>query len=73
MSQSLYWKPVIKQRSNDLDDQLKFILRDKNKIPADFGFADLQYLEGLRDAGIRGAEDLIEAINKHEVVRVFEE
>jgi hypothetical protein len=39
--------------------------------PTTLTSADIAYLSGLSDAGIKGADELIEAINKYEAVEIF--
>lgn len=73
MSSTLYWKPV-KEYSGYLDDQLKFILREKHG----YGFEitldqeDIPYLSGLADGGVKDAKKLIGLINKHGRVQLEE-
>ena len=73
MSATLKWIPVINQEGTSLDCQLKFILRDKYHYPAVLNEFDIEYLSGLRDAGIKGAQELIDAIVQHNAVKIFEE
>lgn len=75
MSSSLYWKPIVPQQEERLDDQLMFTLRKRcdgciHGIIMDD--SDLSYLRGLRDAGIKDAETLIEAIEVHGQVQLDE-
>lgn len=74
MSSSLIWEPVVKQKENDLDDQLKFSLRKRYGDPVNlrFNHQDLGYLRGLSDCEVKGADELIEAIKKHGEVLVKE-
>lgn len=71
MSSNLYWKPVIKY-GTDLNDELKHIIAKKFALPRLFDRNDISYLAGLRDAGIKGAGDLMKAIERHEQVEVWE-
>ena len=73
MSSTLVWRPIVVPKSNYLDDQLKFILRHHYSLPYKFSCDDLGFLRGLRAASVKGAKDLIEAIEKHESVEVKEE
>lgn len=72
MSQNLYWRPAFND-GKSLCDQLKYILRERNLSNYRFTPSDIPYLEGLMDAGIKDANELIKAINKHELVDVYEE
>jgi hypothetical protein len=75
MSSNLYWEPTQRPKK-DLPDALKFALRKRasdGHVEMVMDTNDLQYLYGLRDAGVKGADDLIEAIQKHGEVRVWEQ
>lgn len=74
MSMNLYWQPVI-NTENDLSDALKFALRKRYQHGMDIRMdgGDLSYLQGLLDAGIEDAQTLIDAIEKHGVIRVYEQ
>jgi hypothetical protein len=72
MSANLKWTPS-KHTGHDLPDALRFAL-EKNPSGNDrrhFGEASIPYLEGLRDAGIDGAQQLIDAIEKCGDVEVY--
>lgn len=72
MSATLKWKPA-KASGHNLPDALKYALQ-KNPSGQEarhFGEASIGYLEGLRDAGIDGAEALLGAIEKHGDVLVW--
>jgi hypothetical protein len=76
MTTSLYWNPVVKPKTHRLPDALKFILRRIHRdgqVTMTMREADLPYLHGLRDAGVDGALELIEAIDKHDEVELSEE
>lgn len=72
MSANLYWEPY-KKRPKSLPDALRFKLRDGYGVSneAIMNASDLAYLQGLRDCSIDGAQELIDAIEKHEAVRVW--
>ena len=76
MSANLKWEPA-KREAGDLPDGLKFALRDKRGMFQSgdgrerFDESDLNYLRGLMDAGIEGAQELIELIEKHEAVELW--
>ena len=76
MSSNLEWKPVIRKRGNPLSDELKFAMRNRDQINDQvndiLNSVDVPYLEGLRDAGIKDAQKLIDAINKHKEIEVKE-
>lgn len=76
MSSTLCWTPT-KRDKEFLSDELKFVLRKKNgDVTIDsmiLSDCDMPYLEGLKDAGISGIDELIEAIEKHDQVTLSEE
>ena len=74
MSSTLYWEPV-KRKQKDLPDALKYVLQKKfgGTVDTVMGERDLSYLCGLKDAGIKGALELIEAIEDHGQVVVHEQ
>lgn len=74
MTMNAHWKPVIRD-SEGLGDKLKFALRRKygDGFHARLSSSDMEYLAGLRDAGIDDASTLIDAIFEHDEVEVWEE
>ena len=79
MSSNLMWlpnKPIDWKDTKSL--QLKFILRKKYESPIDIVLTseDIPYLEGIRDTAnddaVLGAQHLIDAIKKHNEIRVTE-
>lgn len=73
MSMNLYWQPVVTD-ANDLDDQLKYAMRKRwsGHVDVTLNESDASYLQGLRDAGVKDAQVLLDAIAKHGEIRVFE-
>lgn len=73
MSSDLCWAPA-NRNMKDLSDAIKFVLRKRfsGHVEGVLSKGDLPYLEGLRDAGIDGAEQLMEAILKYDDVFVQE-
>jgi hypothetical protein len=74
MSSSLYWKPVTKE-SNSLPNELKYALQKRNEGYIEgttLDYSDISYLEGLRDASVKGSQELIDAIEQYEEVRIWE-
>ena len=80
MSSSLMWKPVT-QASGSLDFELKKTISRKlwdtdgscGGGVATVDSADIPYLEGLRDAGTKGASELIKLIHKHGEIELWHE
>lgn len=74
MGQNLYWRPKSNLR-NDLSDALKRVLRDKRELSGarehTYSQSEISYLRGLVDAGIDGAQELIDAIERHGEVIVW--
>ena len=73
MSMNLYWQPVVTD-ATDLSDHLKYALRKRfdGHVDVTMNESDAQYLQGLRDAGLKDAQTLLDAIAKHGEIRVFE-
>lgn len=70
MSSSLYAQPFRPKKGKCLSDSLKFALRNRYEIgnsskPNIFNQTDLPYLQGLYDAGLKDAMELIDLIQKH--------
>lgn len=74
MSCTLCWKPVSKT-CKSLDDALKFALRKRYgpTIHTTLDSSDFEYLEGLRDAGVKDADTILDAIEKYGQISLFEE
>jgi hypothetical protein len=69
----LMWKPYIENQGESIPGELKVILKRKLWQPDATFFRGskiingdmMQYLEGLRDAGIKGVQHLIEVIKEN--------
>lgn len=74
MSSTLYWKPVSENKGY-LSDDLKRILQKRygGTIHSTMSIDDMEYVNGLIDAGVDGAEKLKELIYKHEIIELNEE
>jgi len=73
MSANLNWRPVSKQ-SKTLPDELKFILREYCGIDTSktiWNKQQIPYLAGLRDAGVKGAQELIDILEKHDEIELW--
>lgn len=70
MSQNLYYS--LPSTAKPLPDALKYALRKRRNSPCTMYISDIPYLQGLADAGVDGAQQLIELIERHEEVEVFE-
>jgi hypothetical protein len=66
MSAHLMWEPTDRPRKR-LPDALKYALERSpaGRDTRHFGEDSLSYLEGLRDAGVEGAQELIDAIENY--------
>lgn len=73
MSSNLYWEPSNRKRK-DVPNGLKLVLRkmygDLQGIEMSTG--DLPALRALAAANVEGANDLIAAIEKHDVIQLSE-
>lgn len=79
MSTSLLWRPIVPVEEHTLPNQLKYRLGPRywnhdgtlGGEPVTLSSDDLQYLAGLKDGGVEGAEELIDAINKYGAVEMW--
>lgn len=74
MAPQLYWRPIV-NNANPLDKQLKWILKEEcviNDVNNKLTIKDLGFLRGLRAAGIKDADTLINAIEKYGYIEVYE-
>ncbi len=76
VSSNLAWKPK-ETAAGYLPDRLKYVLAvrygDRLTDGIAFSNANIQYLKGLMDAGVEGTGQLIDLIDKHGEIIVFEE
>lgn len=74
MSYNLYWMPVVDPDYKSLPDALKFKFRDLFGYPVDreLDNAAIPQLRALEVCKVEGAKELIELIEKHGSVRVWE-
>jgi len=76
MSSNLMWKPI-RDDGESLPDSLKFALRKRfgngTIKEAELDSDDISYLTGLADCGIVGANELIDLIEKHGKVSIWEQ
>jgi len=74
MRASLSYRPVVPHAGKTLGDALKSVLREKYELDSVSHLlreSDIPYLEGLRDAGIKDAKELIDCIEQHKKVEIF--
>ena len=77
MSSNLYWEPKERKR-NALSIEIKAALRKHwggcgDLTGSELERRDLDYLKGLRDAGIDGLDNLIAGIERYGAVELVEE
>lgn len=78
MSTGAYWRPVVYRSGNGIDDVIKCLIA-KRYMDHDGSLTglrglngeDIEWLQGLHDAGIKDAMVLIEAIRKHHDIEVW--
>lgn len=73
MSSSLVWEPA-NRKTHDLPYALKNALQKRYDYPINtiMDSSNIEYLQGLADAGVEGSDKLIEAIEKHDRISVKE-
>lgn len=79
MSSNIFWRPSNPDKARtDLgkkDDQLKLILREEFGYPLNETFykEDIPLFQGMLMAGVLDARKVIEHIEKHESINIWEE
>lgn len=78
MSSTLMWQPI-REPGGCLPDELKKVISRRlwgtdgscgiGVAPVDR--SDISYLEGLRDGGVKGADELIKLIRKHDKIQLW--
>lgn len=78
MSTNAYWRPVVPKKGYELGDDIKrkvarrYLDHDGSLTGSVVLDIDaLNWLEGLRDGGVKDAEKLIGAIEKHGEIEVW--
>jgi len=73
MSSNLYWRPS-ENYGKSLPTDLKFALREQfgEPIKVTLSEVDISFLRGLKIGGMKSAQTLIDAIEKHERIDVEE-
>lgn len=75
MSKNLKYRIIVPIEPTCLPDKLKFILRDKYELdqgPHQLKYENRDYLQGLSDAGIDGAQELLDHMNQNRTVEIWE-
>lgn len=80
MSASMYWRPVNpKPEGEYVEDAVRYAIAkrlwdgnasdstEKHEIES----YDIVYLQGLRDAGVKGAQELLDAVRKHGNIEIW--
>lgn len=78
MSANILWEPEVPTKGNDVDTAtpshtIKMLEEAFGKMPMVLSRSDIGVLTGLHIAGIQGMSDLIEALEKHESIRIWVE
>lgn len=73
MGCTLYWIPVNTDKNYVYNHILRNILEKKFGFGATLSYGNIEYLQALKDADIEGAQELIEAIEKYEVIEIGQE
>jgi hypothetical protein len=73
MSCKLYYKWVSQHKHSVGNHELRDILENRYGLPVKLDAHNYNYLEGLRDAKIEGAQDLLDAIAEYKLIEIFKE
>lgn len=68
MSGTLVWTLPVKATTRTLPLGLKWVLQRRFNFPLLFNLKDLDYIQGLIDCEIKGAQELYDLIVEHEEV-----
>ena len=75
MSSHLYWEPVSAPKNSLPYDLLCALRKNPFKRIDDgavfYNEGSLSYFQGLLDAGVQGAQQVIDAIIKHKEIKLF--
>lgn len=71
MKNNFFWRPVV-DNMQPVDRRLLAILLNEDMIDIPLSIEHLDFLKGVRSAGIPGADVLIEAIEKYGAIEVHE-
>lgn len=75
MTYTLYYQKTAPPPKLALPDGLKFILRERYPHPINVVLSndlDREFLEGLKAGGVDGAEEVLDFMETHGSVRLFE-
>ena len=74
MSTNLYWEPVEPHPANSLPDKLKFVLRETWGWPVKctLDSSNIGFFRGLAAAGIDGAKEVVELLEKYDAIKLEE-
>lgn len=75
----LYWKPAVEQKIADLPFDLKQVIAKRfwgqdgslRGAAMLFGPTNIPYFSGLADAGINGADKVVELLEKHGEIYLY--
>ncbi len=68
MSQSLYWEPANRRKKQVGGMDLREVFRDRPRL---LGEGSRSFLEGLSAAKVEGAQELLDALDKHEAIQLY--
>jgi len=70
MTATLVWQIAPKSHYKNLPFELRCVLEKNYTFPVIMGLCELDYLRGLRDCDIEGAQELIELITEYEKIEL---
>ncbi len=73
MTSNIYWEPERPRKGKALDTQLKFVLRERFDFPIQLDSGNRDYFLALTDANVKDADKIVEAIDTHGEIRIWEE
>lgn len=73
MTTHLYWRPDVEPEGHRLPDALRHIFEKQDRrqmAPCVLAEQEIPYVEGLRDAGVEGADELLVNLQAHGRLRL---
>lgn len=72
MSQNLYWRPWKPSAEGCLPKRLRDIIEARYpSVPVILDKVQYDWLTGLRDADVKGAAEIMDAIDKHGMIELY--
>jgi len=74
MSSTLKYRPIKPEKDKTLSDAAKYVLKEKYQLtdgPFSLSEANLEYLQGLKDGGLKEIKGIINQIHTYGGVEIY--